>query len=142
MFGRLIKKDIDEENWNWKNGTGEANVTTDVLVVFSSNGTAEILNIADINEERILVYGEVEYAIPLADLKVFMGRKGRIFTYNASEENIADTKRIAALERSTVLRQITMFEKERMTPPVKLPMGKMILIGAAVFVLIIFLAVR
>jgi hypothetical protein len=142
MLGLGTKKDLDENNWSWKNGTGEANVTHDVLVILSSNGTAEIAPVLEINEERILAYGEVEYSVPIGEAKVYIGRRGRIFTYPASEENITDTKRIAALERSTVLRQITMFEKERMSPAGKLPLGKLMLIGAIVLIVIIVLAVK
>jgi hypothetical protein len=142
MLGKLINKDVDENNWNWKKAHGDDRPTQDVLIVLSSNGTADIAPVVEINEERLLAYGEVEYAVPIADTKVYIGRRGRIFSYPASEENITDVKRIAALERSTVLRQITMYEKERFAPESKLPLGKIILIGLAVLVLIIIMVVK
>jgi hypothetical protein len=116
--------------------------TQDIMVIFSTDGTAEIAPIVEITEERVLAVGEVEYAVPLGDLKVYIGRRGRIFSYKAIEENITDSKRLAALERSIVLRQITMFEKEARPTENKLPMGKMILIGAGIVLMIIILAVR
>jgi hypothetical protein len=133
------KKEVSEDNWSWKQGHGEDRPTQDVIVLFSDNGTAEIAPIAEINEDRILAYGEVEHSVPLEDTKVFIGRYGRIFTYRASEDNITDTKRIAALERSTVLRQITLFEKERVPEAAKMSMGKILLIGAAVLIVIFLL---
>lgn len=120
-----------------------APATQDVLIVFSESGRADIAPVIEINEERILAAGEVEYAVPIGDTKVFIGPKGRVYSYPASDENVTDCKRIAALEQSTVLKQITLFEKERVAPPAApLPMGKIILVGIAVIVLIIILAVK
>jgi hypothetical protein len=120
----------------------EKNTIQDVMVIFSTDGTADIAPIVEITEERVLAVGEVEYAVPLGDLKVYIGRRGRIFSYKATEENISDTKRLAALERSTVLRQITMFEKEARPTENKLPIGKIIAIGAVILIVIIMLAVK
>jgi hypothetical protein len=116
----------------------------DVLVIMSSDGTADIAPIIEINEERILATGEdeVDYAVPIGDAKLYIGRRGRIYTYPASDENVFDVKRIAALEKSTVLKQITLFEKETAAPDVKLPIGKIILVAAVVLIFIIILAVR
>jgi hypothetical protein len=114
----------------------------DVMVIFSTDGTADIAPIVEITEERVLAVGEVEYSVPTGDLKVYIGRRGRIFSYKATEENITDVKRLASLERSIVLRQITMFEKESRPTENKLPIGKIIAIGAAVLLLIILLAVK
>jgi hypothetical protein len=129
MLGKLIKRE-------------EVSPIQDFLIVFSTNGTADFVPVVEVNEERILASGEVDYSIPLADAKAYIGRRGRIFSYPATEENITDTKRLAALERSTVLKQITIFEKERFTPDGKLPLGKMMLIGAIVLVVIIIMVVK
>jgi hypothetical protein len=120
----------------------EKSGTQDIMVIFSTDGTADIAPIVEITEERVLAVGEVEYAVPLGDLKVYIGRRGRIFSYKAIEENITDSKRLAALERSTVLRQITMFEKEARPTENKLPIGKIFMIGAGVLLMIIILAVK
>lgn len=130
MLGNLIKR------------RDESPAIQDLLVVFSTDGTADIAPIREISEERILAAGEVEYCVPAGDTKVYIGRYGRIFSYPATEENISDTKRLAALERSTVLKQITMFEKERIEPAGKLPIGKLMIVVAIIVIFIIMLAVK
>lgn len=121
----------------------EAPATQDVLIVLSKSGRADIAPIIDINEERILAAGEVEYSIPIEDTKVYIGRRGRVYSFPASDENITDCKNIAALERSTVLQKITLFKED--VPPVagaSMPIGKLIFAGVAVLILIIILAVK
>lgn len=124
-------------------GTREAApATQDVLIVLSESGRADIAPVIDINEERVLASGEVEYSVPIEDTKVYVGPRGRVYSYPAADELVTDCKRIAALEQSTVLKQITVFEKERIVPPAPLPMGKLILVGIAALILIIILAVK
>lgn len=117
----------------------EENITPrDVLVVLSDDGTADIANVIEIDEQRLLAAtANGDYAVPSADLRSFTGGHGRIYVYGASWENISDCKRIADLERSTVLKHITHFEREGR--PVKLPMGKIMLIGAIILVVIIIM---
>jgi len=129
MLGNLIRKESES-------------VIQDVLIVFSDNGTADIATIIEISDERILALGEVEYAVPLGDSKAFIGRRGRIFCYPSTAENITDVKRIAALERTTVLRQITLFEKEARVTDLKKPIGKYLIIGLILFIGIILLVVK
>lgn len=123
-------------------GNKEPYEPQDVLVVFKDDGTAEIAPVSDINDER--VYAESydgNFAVPLGDVKSYTGRKGRVFLYPSTVENVTDCQRIASLERSTVLRQITHFADEKAVP-VKLPMGKIIFGILAALILIIFLAVK
>lgn len=117
----------------------EENTTPrDVLVVLSDDGTADIGNVIDFDEQRLLASThQGEYAVPAADIRSFTGRHGRIYVYGATWENISDCKRIADLERSTVLKQITHFEKEGR--PVKLPIGKIMLFGGIILFVIILL---
>lgn len=129
MFESLTKKENES-------------VMQDILIVFSTDGRADIAPIIEISDERILAVGEVEYAVPLGDTKAYIGRRGRIFSFPSTSENIADVKRIAALERSTVLRQITLFEKEARTIDEKKPIGKLLLIGVVILIIIIVLAVK
>lgn len=85
----------------------------DVLCVFSEDGTAAIAPIVDINDERILAESESgNYSVPAADIRAYTGPRGRIFLYPSTTENVVDCQRIAMLERSTVLRQITHFAPE------------------------------
>ncbi|NHN35561.1 hypothetical protein [Paenibacillus agricola] len=115
----------------------------DVIIIFGSNGTADIATVLEIDSERILAAGEVEYSIPIADVKPYSGKRGRIFSYKASEENITDTKRLAELEKSIVLKQITLFEKQKFADePMKWPIGKMIIGGIGIFLLVLFLALK
>lgn len=111
----------------------------DVLVVFKDDGTADIAPIVTMNDERVFAESpQGNYSVPVEDVKSFVGRKGRIFLYPSTIENVTDCQRIAALERSTVLRSITHFEEDSSLPKKPLPMGK-IIIGIAVAVLLIII---
>lgn len=116
----------------------------DIVVVTATSGMADIANVVEISEERILAKSSSgqEYAIPIGDTMAYTGPKGRIFVYPTIPENVMDCQRIAALERSTVLRQITHFEREQTAEMRKLPIGKIAIIGIIVLLLIIFLAVK
>lgn len=114
----------------------------DQLAVFKEDGTAEIVPVLTINEERLLAgnFAGEQYAIPIEHLKSYTGPTGRIFLYPSTVENVTDCQRIAALERSTVLRQITHFDTDPVLPPK--PVNKALIIGiAAAVLLIIILAV-
>lgn len=83
----------------------------DVLVVISTDGTADIVPVADKNEERILGSGQDgDYSVPLGDVKSYTGRRGRIFVTPTDLGHVEEYKSIARLEKSTVLRQITQYE--------------------------------
>lgn len=117
----------------------------DTLAIFKDDGTAEILTVATINDERLVAGPYVgegqQYAIPLSEVKSFTGPGGRIFLYPTTIENATDCQRIAALERSTVLRQITHFQGESVEPPK--PLSRTVIFGiAAAILLIIILAVK
>lgn len=85
----------------------------DLLCVFQENGTANIAPVTEVNDERIYAESlDGNFAVPLGDVKSFTGPKGRIFLYPTTVENVADCQRLAALERSIVLRQITHFAPE------------------------------
>ncbi|RRJ54008.1 hypothetical protein EHV15_36215 [Paenibacillus oralis] len=115
----------------------------DVLILFKDDGTADIAPIVTINDER--VYAESpqgNYAVPVGEVRSYVGRKGRIFLYPTTVENVTDCQRIAALERSTVLRSITHFEDQQALPGKPLPIFKIMLgIAAAILLIIIFKAV-
>lgn len=123
-------------------GNKEPYEPRDVLVVFREDGTAEIAPVMDINDERIYAESyDGNYSVPIGDVKSYTGRKGRVFLFPSTIENVTDCQRIAALERSTVLRQITHFAEESPVSA-KLPMGKIIFGALAVLLLIILLAVK
>ncbi|MMZ53859.1 hypothetical protein D1872_156640 [compost metagenome] len=112
----------------------------DVLIITKDDGTADIAPIVTINDERIYAESpQGNYAVPVGDARSFVGRKGRIFMYPSTVENVTDCQRIAALERSTVLRSITHFEDQQALPGKPLPLFKIMLGVAAVVLLIIIL---
>jgi hypothetical protein len=83
----------------------------DVLIVISTDGTADIMPVTDINEERVFGSGsDGDYSVPHSHLKAYTGRKGRIFVTPTDLDHVLEFKSIARLEQSTVLRQITMYE--------------------------------
>lgn len=115
---------------------------TDVLCVFAEDGTGAIAPVLEINDERVFAEGESgSYSVPTADVKAFTGPRGRIFLYPGSTENVTDCKRIAMLERSTVLRQITHFAPE--VPESGRRINKLAVVGivlAVMFVIILLVA--
>lgn len=81
-------------------------------VVIIEEGTADIATVFDIDDRAVYAESQTQdYAIPIGDLKPFVGSTGRIFVLNADAEYISDTKRLAELEKSIVLRQVTHFQK-------------------------------
>lgn len=118
-------------------GNREPYEPQDTLIIFKEDHTADVAAVVDINDERLFAESSSSsYSIPNGDYNSFTGRKGRIFLYPTTVQNVTDCERIAALERSTVLRQITHFQDD-LPEHSKSPMGKMIMIGLAVLVLII-----
>ncbi|GAA0471901.1 hypothetical protein [Alkalibacillus silvisoli] len=79
--------------------------TDDILVVFDDGQkTSDISRISSVNEESIVVTGK--YNVPYHDCEITTGPDGRIFFYRAPSESIKETKRLAELERNTILSQI------------------------------------
>lgn len=114
---------------------------TDMVCIYKDDGTADIAPVTSINDERIFAQSaSSNYSIPLGDVKSYTGPQGRIFLYPSTIENVTDCQRIAALERSTVLRQITHFaDRGAIEEPMKMSKMKLILIGGAVVLLLILL---
>ncbi|AIQ15273.1 hypothetical protein [Paenibacillus durus] len=111
----------------------------DTLMIFKEDGTADLAAVTEINDERLYAENSVtSYSVPVGDYKAFTGRKGRIFLCGAELDAASDYQRIAALERSTVLRQITHFQGDPPIPSSK-PIGRYILIGVAVMIFLIIL---
>jgi len=124
VFNPFKKKDAEEEDF-YEYTTG------DVLITFDAeNQTGDVVHVTDVNHERVLgadSYGRTHYAVPISDVKIFTGRKGRIFFYNAPSESIMDTQRIADLEKSTVLQQITRYHEPANHQPIDVM--KYVLVG-------------
>ena len=111
--------------------------TNDLLIVFDmDNRTSDINPVTEITEEAVTVDGM--YKVPLADCEITTGRDGRNFFYRAPHESIKETERLAALEQSMVLSQITSYEPP--IPPNSIDWTKGLLFGL-VFIAFIIIAV-
>ncbi|MBY9082623.1 hypothetical protein KIH86_25365 [Paenibacillus sp. HN-1] len=112
----------------------------DTLMIYKDeDGTADVATVIDVNDERLYAENAItSYTIPVGQYKTYTGRKGRIFVVGAPLDAVSDYQRIAALERSTVLRQITHYQGDP-PEPVRKPIGRYILIGLAVMVFLIIL---
>lgn len=86
--------------------------TDDRLIIFDvDNRTSDINFITDITDEAVIVRGL--YKVPILDCEVTTGKNGRNFFYRAPQESVRETERLARLEKSMILTQITAY-----TPPV------------------------
>lgn len=100
--------------------------TDDVIVVFDNdNRTAVIERVSEIRENVIYVTGK--HAVPFEDVEISNGVEGRIFFYRAPAESVSETKRLAALEQSMVLNQITAYKPPQ--PPNSMDWTKAMLFG-------------
>lgn len=103
--------------------------TDDILVVFDDEQkTSDIQRITEITEEAIIVNGL--YKVPYHDCEITTGPDGRIFFYRAPSQSIKETKRLAQLEKNTVLQQITNY---RYKDESGLDMTKIILGAVSIF---------
>ena len=83
--------------------------TNDVLIVFDSDTlTSDIQHITDIDEESVTVRGM--YKVPYADCIITNSQGGRNFFYKAPAQSVEETRRLAHLEKSIVLKQITQYK--------------------------------
>lgn len=108
--------------------------TNDILIVFDDEKkTSDIQRISDIRDNAIYVTGK--YHIPLYDCEVTTGPEGRHFFYRAPSRSVQETKRLAELEKSIVLRQITSYRQPE--PPNQLDITKILLFGLVFFAFIV-----
>ncbi|MFP3674963.1 hypothetical protein SB724_19190 [Bacillus sp. SIMBA_031] len=111
--------------------------TDDLLIVFDEDSkTSEIHRISDFREDRIIVTGV--HSIPLQDCEVTNSVEGRHFFYRAPQKSIAETKRLAQMEKSMVLSQITHYKPREEQKNMDL---NKIFLMIIVFVLILILGV-
>lgn len=108
--------------------------TEDILIVFDDdNKKSDIQRISEIKEGTIYVTGK--YAVPLDDCQVTTGAEGRNFFYRAPSQSILETERLAALEKSIVLNQITSYRPP--VPPAAIDWTKGLLFGLVFLAFII-----
>lgn len=83
--------------------------TDDFLIVFDDEKkTSDIKRVSEIKDGTVYVIGK--YAVPLEDCEITTGEFGRNFFYRAPSQSIKETERLAKLEQSIVLRQITEYK--------------------------------
>jgi hypothetical protein len=84
----------------------------DRIVIIDDSGSADIATVFDIDDQAIYAESPTQdYSIPIADVISYVGPSGRIYILKADADYVGDTQRLAALEKSIVLRQITHFSK-------------------------------
>lgn len=99
--------------------------TKDVLIVFDHDKKISDINRVDeVDAEKVVVYGK--YVVPVADCEITTGGEGRHFFYRAPTRSIQETNRLAQLERSIVLSQITQYKKPEQN---QTDLTKILLIG-------------
>lgn len=109
--------------------------TNDILIVFDDeNKTSDIQRVSDVREGTVYVTGK--YAIPVEDTEITTGPEGRHFFYRAPAQSIIETQRLARLEQSMVLSQITAYKPP--VPPAAMDWTKGLLF-ALVFIAFIVL---
>lgn len=100
--------------------------TNDIVIVFDDdNKSSDIQRIDEIREGVIYVTGK--YAIPIDDCQITTGAEGRNFFYKAPADSVFETQRLAALERTLVLTQITAYRPPM--PPAAMDWTKGLLFG-------------
>lgn len=100
--------------------------TDDLIVIFDDdNKTSVIERISYIKDGNIFVTGK--HAVPMEDAVLTNGVEGRIFFYKAPEQSVSETRRLAQLEQSMVLNQITAYKPP--APPNSMDWTKALLFG-------------
>lgn len=85
----------------------------DRIVILEEDGTADIATVFDTDDQAIFAASAAqEYSIPAGTAKSYVGPNGRIYVLAASPDFVRETKRLAELEKSIVLRQITHYQTE------------------------------
>lgn len=99
--------------------------TSDILIVFDNDKkTSDIQRINEFTETSAIVTGK--YNVPIEDCEITNSIEGRNFFYRAPSRSVEETKRLAQLEKSIVLTQITNYRK--VDEEQKTDMTKMLLI--------------
>lgn len=91
--------------------------TDEQLIVFDNeSGMCEIYDNVIVTSQDVEKTGV--FKAPIGDCKVFTGRFGRVYVANAKEHAyIENGKRLAQLELSVVLKQLTHFKPEKKINP-------------------------
>lgn len=92
----------------------ELAIYDDRLVIFESDSNVcEIYEDVSVDAESINVAGERAKKVPKADCTVHVSEMGRVWLYNAPTAHVQTTEHLAELEKSIVLKQVTMYKPEQ-----------------------------
>ncbi|MEK4427600.1 hypothetical protein [Solibacillus sp. FSL K6-1523] len=86
-------------------------MSTDRLVVMDmEKRTSDVVYIDGVDDLSVTSTGR--YKVPRADCEVFTSSEGLIYVLKAETQYVNETMRLAALERSIVLKQLTQYKPE------------------------------
>lgn len=101
LFARNDSKDVDFYE------------SDDRLIVFDEDKrTSDIVYVTDVTDVAVVSAGK--YSVPREDCEVTTSPEGRVYFYRAPSQYVQEVQRLAKLEQSIVLTQITNYK-----PPVK-----------------------
>lgn len=97
--------------FNKKSETDVFEMSTDRLIVMDvEKRTSDVVYIDDVDDMSITSTGR--YKVPRGDCDVFTSPEGLVYILKADAQYVQETKRLAALERSVVLAQLTQYKPE------------------------------
>lgn len=101
-FGRRGSEDIEDDL--------EFFETRHKLVIYNEDQrTCEIHNVTTVDEKSVIAVGK--HVVDKESCQVYSGENGLVYTYKAPADIIAETARLAKLEQSMVLQQITQYKE-------------------------------
>lgn len=96
-----------------KDETEEIAMYDDRLIVFESDSNVcEIYTDVTVDAESVTGHGDRVKKIHKADCTIRVSEMGRVWLYNAPTAHVQTTEHLAELEKSIVLKQVTMFKPE------------------------------
>ena len=99
LFGGKNKKEMDEYF-----GDGD-----DRLIVFDTDKrTTDVVYVTEVTADAVISHGK--YKVPKTDCEVYTSPEGRVYVMKTTTPIVTETERLAKLEISTVLSQITSYK--------------------------------
>ena len=104
----LIKNKITGQAAEEERNSHELFTGDDTLVIFDNDkNSSNIVDVTNVTDNEVKTR---KYVVPRADCEITSGPYGRIFFYRAPTRSIETVEHLAALERNTVLTQITSYK--------------------------------
>lgn len=90
--------------------------TGDRLIIYNTDQrTVDIVPVTGVTDTQVESIGR--YIIPKQDVSVHVSDFGRVYTFEAPQKIVEETERLARLEQSIVLKQITNYKPEEEINP-------------------------